>query len=77
MRATLTSKGQITVPAALRRQYNLKAGDELDFVPDGPTISLAPEHKASRFAKYQGTVDLGIPKGQSVVEYVRNMRDGK
>ena len=77
MRATMTSKGQITVPAALRREYNLQAGDELDFVPDGTKISVAPARKIGRFAKYCATVDLGIPNGQSATAYVRKMRDGK
>lgn len=29
--ATLTSKGQITVPAELRKRWNLKAGDQIAF----------------------------------------------
>ena len=29
--ATLTSKGQITVPAELRKQWDLKAGDQIAF----------------------------------------------
>jgi AbrB family looped-hinge helix DNA binding protein len=28
---TLTSKGQITLPIELRRSWNLKKGDQLDF----------------------------------------------
>ena len=31
MIATLTSKGQITLPLAIRRRLNLKAGDQLEF----------------------------------------------
>jgi AbrB family looped-hinge helix DNA binding protein len=29
---TLTSKGQITLPVELRRSWNLRQGDQLDFV---------------------------------------------
>jgi len=32
MVATLTSKGQITLPVGLRRQLGLKSGDRIDFV---------------------------------------------
>jgi AbrB family looped-hinge helix DNA binding protein len=30
-RATLTSKGQVTLPVVLRRLWDLDAGDEIDF----------------------------------------------
>lgn len=33
--ATLTSKGQITLPAELRRRWGLKAGDRVDFTLEG------------------------------------------
>jgi antitoxin PrlF len=32
--ATLTSKGQITLPQAVRRALGLEAGDKVDFVPE-------------------------------------------
>ncbi|GAV24460.1 Transcriptional regulator, AbrB family [Carboxydothermus islandicus] len=31
LRAKLTSKGQITIPVAVRRKFNLQPGDELIF----------------------------------------------
>ncbi len=33
-RATLTSKGQITIPQQIRRLLRVEAGDQLDFIID-------------------------------------------
>ncbi|MEK7409079.1 MAG: type II toxin-antitoxin system PrlF family antitoxin [Acidobacteriota bacterium] len=51
--ATLTSKGQITVPASVRAQLGLKTGDQLDFVlaPDG---SVTLKAKRTRFEELRG-----------------------
>ncbi len=34
LKATLTSKGQLTIPVELRRRWDLKAGDQIDFTLD-------------------------------------------
>ncbi len=51
--ATITSKGQVTIPFPVRRQLGLKAGDRVDFVieQDG-TARLAP--KRVRFEEVSG-----------------------
>ncbi len=40
MLATITSKGQVTLPKSVREKLNLKPGDRLDFqvMPDGTFI---------------------------------------
>lgn len=44
--ATLTSKGQVTIPSEIRRRMGLKAGDKLDFRVDDDgrlTVRLTSE----------------------------------
>jgi AbrB family looped-hinge helix DNA binding protein len=36
----LNSKGQVTIPAALRERYGLHEGDEVDVVEDGNTLRI-------------------------------------
>ncbi len=43
MLAVLSSKGQITIPAAVRNQLRLKTGDVLDFIcTNGESVELVP-----------------------------------
>jgi len=47
MKATLTSKGQITIPLPIRSKFHLKPGDVLDFDETAPflkaTKTISPE----------------------------------
>jgi AbrB family looped-hinge helix DNA binding protein len=36
----LNSKGQVTIPAALRERYGLHEGDEVDVIEDGNTLRI-------------------------------------
>jgi AbrB family looped-hinge helix DNA binding protein len=38
--ATLTTKGQIVIPAEIRARYGLTAGPQLEFVDEGGAIRL-------------------------------------
>lgn len=42
MKATLTSKGQITIPSAIRRRLGLKPGQVLDFDENMPYLMAVP-----------------------------------
>lgn len=46
-RARITSKGQITIPAAVREQLGLRTGDEIAFEPKTLRFSPAPRPKLS------------------------------
>lgn len=41
MKATLTQKGQITIPVKVRRHLNLKAGDVLEFDEKAPFLKAS------------------------------------
>lgn len=40
--SSMTSKGQITVPATLRREWGLGAGDRVRFVRKGKQVLIEP-----------------------------------
>lgn len=46
-RARITSKGQVTIPAAVREQLGLKQGDEIAFEPKTLRFSAVPRAKLS------------------------------
>lgn len=42
MRTTATRKGQIVIPASLRRKYGIGAGTQIQVVDEGDRIVLKP-----------------------------------
>lgn len=42
MISTITTKGQITIPVAIRKEYGLHPNDRVDFIADGDRIILLP-----------------------------------
>jgi AbrB family looped-hinge helix DNA binding protein len=50
--ATLTSKGQITLPAQHRKAWGLKPGDQIAFdPPEGKSVRIEPRRKRSIFER--------------------------
>lgn len=43
----LNSKGQVTVPAGLRKKYGLREGDEVDVVEVDGALQITRRHGAS------------------------------
>lgn len=39
---TVTKRAQTVVPAAIRQQHNIQAGDTLAWIDDGETIKVVP-----------------------------------
>jgi antitoxin PrlF len=50
----LTSKGQVTIPKAVRDRMGLHPGDEVDFVADGGGYRLRKLVRTNPFARYRG-----------------------
>jgi AbrB family looped-hinge helix DNA binding protein len=44
--AYVTSKGQLAIPAKLRRKFNIKKGTRVNFVEDGGKIIMQPVTRA-------------------------------
>ncbi len=53
--ATVTSKGQITVPKDIRTRFNLQAGDRLEFIWVDDELRVRPATKkvSEVFGKYK------------------------
>ena len=76
--AKITSEGQITIPLKVRTALGVKAGDKLVFEQNGDEMTVRPQKRESRFAKYAGIGNPGIGKGrEAVIHYVRSLRDAE
>jgi antitoxin PrlF len=74
--ATVTSKGQITVPLSVRKRLGLKVGDRLEFVNKGGEIMLRPARgEVNPFTAYAGALGK-FPGGlRGINAWVRELRD--
>ncbi len=73
--ATITSKGQITVPREVRRVLGVRTGDKLLFESDGKGVRVRPIKNRSAFSKYRGIGNPDIPSGRkSIGKWLHGMR---
>jgi AbrB family looped-hinge helix DNA binding protein len=73
--ATITSKGQITVPREVRRVLGVRTGDKLLFESDGKGVRVRPVRSQSAFSKYRAIGNPGIATGRKSIEkWLRGMR---
>jgi AbrB family looped-hinge helix DNA binding protein len=72
-KAKITSKGQLTLPAAVRKALNVRAGDVVAFEIGPEGITLRTNFPADRFAKFAGKFRVG--RGQSSEETNRWLRE--
>ncbi len=77
--AKLTSKGQITVPAEIRRRLKLKEGDKVFFVEDKGRIYFENSSQIA-LKKIQDEMDgeaekAGFRTEEDVTAYIKNLRN--
>ncbi len=76
--ATLTSKGQITLPLAVRLALGLSAGQKVDFLPDGDSfrvVAMRTEVSALR-GRFAGRVKKPITIAQMDAAIARSAVKG-
>lgn len=52
--ATVTSKGQVTIPKHVRERLGVHAGDEIEFVEEAEGFRIRRRIEASPFRRYRG-----------------------
>jgi antitoxin PrlF len=73
--STVSSKGQITIPAEIRHRLGVKEGDRVEFVVDnGRTILQPATLEKNPFEKYIGVLP-GFSKREEIDAWVSDMRD--
>jgi AbrB family looped-hinge helix DNA binding protein len=74
--AKITSKGQVTIPAAIRKSLGVKPGDRLRFEPQKSGFRVVRHAGENPFEKWRGIGGFpGMGKGrEAIVAYFREMR---
>jgi AbrB family looped-hinge helix DNA binding protein len=70
--AKITSKGQVTIPRAIRRALHVEEGDTVVFEVVDDSVRLRPRHEKSVQA-FAGAGRVGT--GKTVAEIVAEVRD--
>jgi antitoxin PrlF len=73
MQSTLTSKGQITIPQALRRKLHLKAGDVLDFDENASFLKATKQVDEKRMRSVLGRGKRKL-QGKTSQEWLEELR---
>jgi AbrB family looped-hinge helix DNA binding protein len=74
--ATVTSKGQVTIPVVVRKTLGVKAGDKLRFESQNGGYRVVRDADENIFEKWRGIGSFpGMGKGRdAIVAYFRDLR---
>ncbi|MGO8693505.1 MAG: AbrB/MazE/SpoVT family DNA-binding domain-containing protein [Rectinemataceae bacterium] len=65
---TVTEKGQVTIPLAIRESLGIRPGSEVEFIMEGDHAILRKEEQigivAERLARYKGAATSGMSTDQ-------------
>ena len=80
--ATVTSKGQVTIPAAIRRKLELKTGSKLLFFEDGENVIIKKNDPEAALEAIQSVLaplaaEQGIITDDDVMALVKEYRNRK
>jgi antitoxin PrlF len=70
-RATLTSKGQITIPKAVRELMGLEVGDQIEFVEEDGTFRVRKHVQPGSFRRYRGYLQRPGERSEDIVDEMR------
>ena len=73
--STLTSKGQVTIPAEVRRRLGLKPGDRVAFVVDADEVRLVRQE--TRIEAAFGLCKADVSLSDDDIERVIRQRAGR
>lgn len=73
----ISSKGQVTVPIAVRKRLGVQAGDRIQFVSEKGRIVVKPvRSEENPFLRYVGVLSPNRSQpGGTAVAWTREMRD--
>jgi antitoxin PrlF len=76
--STISSKGQVTVPQAIRKRLGLEPGDRVEFVmEEGRTVIRPARSEVNPFEKYIGILGP-FPGGEEGIKaWIDDMRSDK
>ena len=74
-RATITTKGQVTIPREVRQILGVESGDKLIFENDATGVRVRAVRSRSNFSKYRGIGNPGIESGRDgIARWLRELR---